>query len=842
MKTSITLFSLILVLPLIVSAQFKPHDSYSPYEMHGVQVSTPGNENVFTFQKSLFRDESRFEFDSLNVSYQGSWALGQGISISCNGPGNIVFVGAGAGVIVLDVSTPSSPVELGEIHTRGLVDAIYFDEITNRLYLCAYFSGFEIWDVSNFSAPVRLGRGSTEGLPRGGIFASGNYVYVVTVANGVQVFDVSNPSSPINTGNCPLSTTNFAWNSAKSGNYIFVAIGNGGLKVVDVSNPANPHIVGNSNYLATGVWVANGYAYIVAYNFGMRILNISNLSNITQTGYKSLTGYPYRITVVNNYAYIANATTDMSGGINVVDISTPASPQLISTYTGYAEYVTGNGQMVAFTGGGLPCSILDISNPINPVLANAYPLPSSTIDVAVSGNYAYSASNGFRVFDISDKTHPVQVGYDSNDGGLIELAGDKAVYIRQSMTANNPVMIMDISNPATPTKVGEYMAPVMTYDLAVKDHYAFVACWWDGFRVIDFQDPANPVLVAHKLGWFNGAVPGDDYCYAQALDVEGNYAYIIDYNPFEAEDTRGLYIFDISDPTNPIRISRYKELLSDGNDIDVVGDFAYIADKNGGMEVIDVTIKQNPQSLGYISLPDSPSNIKVSENHAFIADYINGGVQVVNVTDPNNLTIDGYYTRSGCFALGVRVNSNNIYLADGPAGFQIYQTNLISGSNFSLSGTITYPNTAHTPLAGITLNLKNAGGTVIASTTSNASGNYSFTNLTNGAYTLEPSVSKAWGGVSAADALLYKKHIANIAPLVGIFLASGDVNASGSLTASDVLLIKKRIAFITNSFAVGDWLFNNIPVTINGGNATLDFNGLCFGDANGSYNPPAKGN
>ncbi|MCK9423427.1 MAG: T9SS type A sorting domain-containing protein [Bacteroidales bacterium] len=89
--------------------------------------------------------------------------------------------------------------------------------------------------------------------------------------------------------------------------------------------------------------------------------------------------------------------------------------------------------------------------------------------------------------------------------------------------------------------------------------------------------------------------------------------------------------------------------------------------------------------------------------------------------------------------------------------------------------------------------------------------------------------------------LLYKKHIANITFLSGIFLASGDVNASGVLTAADVLLIKKRIAFVTNSFVVGDWLFNNNPVEINGANVTQNFNGLCFGDANGSYIPSSKG-
>jgi len=157
---------------------------------------------------------------------------------------------------------------------------------------------------------------------------------------------------------------------------------------------------------------------------------------------------------------------------------------------------------------------------------------------------------------------------------------------------------------------------------------------------------------------------------------------------------------------------------------------------------------------------------------------------------------------------------------------------------FTLGGTIKYPNAAQSPLAGIVVNLKNSSGTIIATTTTNASGGYTFGNLSNGNYTLEASTAKAWGGVTASDVLLFRKHIANISFLEGIFLASGDVNGTGSLTAADVLLVKKRIASITNSFSVGDWLFNNSPITINGSDVILDFYGLCYGDANASNPNP----
>ncbi|MCK9421398.1 MAG: T9SS type A sorting domain-containing protein [Bacteroidales bacterium] len=162
-------------------------------------------------------------------------------------------------------------------------------------------------------------------------------------------------------------------------------------------------------------------------------------------------------------------------------------------------------------------------------------------------------------------------------------------------------------------------------------------------------------------------------------------------------------------------------------------------------------------------------------------------------------------------------------------------------TSYSLSGTITYPGSAPTPLAGITVTLKNGSGTIVGTTTTNASGSYSFNSLINGNYTLEPTATKPWGGVTALDVLLYRKHIANISLLTGIFLASGDVNGSGGLTAADVLLVKKRIGNIINSFTVGDWLFNNLPVTISSGNVTQNFNGLCYGDANASYIPASKG-
>jgi len=158
----------------------------------------------------------------------------------------------------------------------------------------------------------------------------------------------------------------------------------------------------------------------------------------------------------------------------------------------------------------------------------------------------------------------------------------------------------------------------------------------------------------------------------------------------------------------------------------------------------------------------------------------------------------------------------------------------------TVSGNLTYVNTANTAMSNVTINLKNASGATVGTTTTNATGAYSFTAVPAGNYTFEVATTKAWGGVSASDILLYRKHIANVTFLTGIYLLSGDVNASGSLTASDVLLIKKRIAALITSFQTGDWLFNNVPFTVGSTSVTQNINGIVYGDANGSYAPAAK--
>jgi len=610
--------------------------------------------------------------DSLNMRFVGNWGQGSSYSVLAAENENILFLGAGASVKIMDVSDLQNPVQLSVLNARALVDAMYYDAENHLLCLAAYFNGIEIWDVSDFENPYRVGQASTNGLPRGGIFKKGNYVFAVTVVDGIQVFDVSSLPivSLVATGNIPGSQ--LSWNSAMWDNHIFVANGSGGCKVVDITDPLNPQYVKTIPGNCTGIDVLDDRAYVVSYQNTLTIHDVSDLQNISQLGQTTSSGYLNRIKVIGDYAYVASQTTNPGGGMKVFDVSDPTMPTELGTLEDYARHICGNTNFVATAGGGAGCDIFDITDLAAPLLASQQALPWDCWGLGVSGEYAYTGSNGFRIIDANNPSNPWQCGYDETNGQLARVSGNIAVYCPESAGGSNPVSFFDISDKTNPQLLGQKVCPAMTYSIDLSGNLAYIACWWDGVRVIDFSDPANPTFVAHMHGWVNGAVPGEEFCYAQAVEVQGNYCYILDYGPFEDDDTKGIYIFDVSDIANPVLINRYKNYQGEGDDFAVMGDYAYIADKLGGMGITSISDPSVPINLGYCNLPDAPTGIAVQGQHAYISDYINGGIQVVDVSDPASPFVSAFYKQSGCFAMQVALSGSLVYIADGPAGIGIY--------------------------------------------------------------------------------------------------------------------------------------------------------------------------
>ena len=141
--------------------------------------------------------------------------------------------------------------------------------------------------------------------------------------------------------------------------------------------------------------------------------------------------------------------------------------------------------------------------------------------------------------------------------------------------------------------------------------------------------------------------------------VVGNYAYIADHDG-------GLCIVDISDPSNPV----IEGVVAAGETVYGVAvrdNYAYVTAIEGFF-IFDISKPSNPIKIGEnrsISLAD---NIVVSGNYAFLA--CSSGLQVVDTSNPSNPTKVGEYTRTGSIC-DVFVLGNYAYVIDFHNGLYI---------------------------------------------------------------------------------------------------------------------------------------------------------------------------
>jgi hypothetical protein len=230
-----------------------------------------------------------------------------------------------------------------------------------------------------------------------------------------------------------------------------------------------------------------------------------------------------------------------------------------------------------------------------------------------------------------------------------------------------------------------------------------------------------------------------------------------------------------------------------------------------GQTGVEYSVEPIPYATGYVwTIPSGTTIVSGANTHTITVDF-------------SNTAVPGSFTVYGTNSLGNGTVSSP------------YDVTI--DSCVMVSGTASYPNIDNTPLDDLTIKLKNTNKNVVGTTTTNTDGFYLFPKVPSGNYSLNVSTTKTWDGVTASDILLFHRYIVNTYNLSGIFLASGDIDLSNDLTASDVLLMKKRIAHVSNSFPSGDWLFNNQLLTVDNTNITHNFNGIVYGDANGSYIP-----
>ncbi|RKX25245.1 MAG: hypothetical protein DRP47_10090 [Candidatus Zixiibacteriota bacterium] len=295
-----------------------------------------------------------------------------------------------------------------------------------------------------------------------------------------------------------------------------------------------------------------------------------------------------------------------------------------------------------------------LQTPGDPVLIGSLTDDDSTLlnkaySICIVGKYAYVAAfdeDGIEILDISDPTNPTHVGSFADDipGGTIALDGAYSIcvsgkYAYVAAKNDDGVAILDISDPTDPTHAGSIFDDGTTeldgaYSICVVGKYAYVAAY-NGIEILDISDPTSPTHVGKLSDAILLGLRG-----AKSIYVSGQYAYVA------AFEDDAVTILDISDPSDPFKVGALRnssettdELALEGaNSIYVSGKYAYITAYNDcGVEILDISDPENPTHVsavfdnGIMNL-QYPNSIQVRGKYAYITGY--EGVEILDISDP----------------------------------------------------------------------------------------------------------------------------------------------------------------------------------------------------------------
>jgi hypothetical protein len=315
---------------------------------------------------------------------------------------------------------------------------------------------------------------------------------------------------------------------------------------------------------ARDVFVQDDIAYIANGEDGLRILDVSDLSNPSEIGSFDLK-MAVSVIVVEGVAYVVGEgqienNRLVSDQVIIIDVSDPTVPKLLGEVTPEAGffhrnlsnlavsedvvYLTTSNQLIA----------IDTSNPSIPVELGAFSFFSNVASPGVffQDGIAYMQANNFHVVDFRDLAEPEEIGgFNAEMGSSVEVV-DQVAYI---VGWDTGLTILDVSEPARPIKLGQFLEFIGNYDLLPR-----------------------------------GAASRQTF---MAVSVSGDVAYMsfrfgIDQGTYIQSIESGILAIDISDSTEPVLLEKFAE-FEQVSSLFAVDDAVFVTDRTRGLFILSMS-------------------------------------------------------------------------------------------------------------------------------------------------------------------------------------------------------------------------------------------------------------
>lgn len=375
-----------------------------------------------------------------------------------------------------------------------------------------------------------------------------------------------------------------------------------------------------------GMIVVGDYAYTADYHGGIiQIVDIRDLSAPEIVNEYQIPGSVGDLRVEGSLLYTSSA-----GTFWVFDISTPGSLEIVGdcgvpTY-GYVSYI--DTYHAFLTTGSDSIVVVNIADPEAPYFERLIYCEGTAWGLEGLGRYiaVYILDHGLSILDLA--TH-----------GTDEVAFVDGIPRPHDIDLHNGVLfinhddgvvLVDVEDPLAPTIISEIHNPrADMWNMAVSDDW--VVCGAEeGLFVYDIKNLSYPEYLTMAAA--------RQY---QACEIVGNHVLTIN-----SYDHSSFAIVDLSTPALPIQGSTPLQVAT--RTFSINGHWAYVVDREVGLEILDVSDVAHPVSLGLLS--DTDYSGPAAELNGYLYLHRSNGheVRIIDVRDPASpVDVGGFESTHG---------------------------------------------------------------------------------------------------------------------------------------------------------------------------------------------------
>lgn len=599
----------------------------------------------FTILFSLIFPKSMPQFNVLGQEREwpepiGSWPnpalLGEVVCLK-EVNGNLVALVNAGGLTVFKIGFDGG---FSVIDTLPIGQSDSFSIRDDFAYYGDVWEGFVIVDISNPENLRLVGKCQIDYPFHEGIGLVNHFVYVSSCESGLTVIDIENPEKPT-VLRC-LSLPGCAVNISIKGIFGYVALMDGGLGVVDLSTPDSPVEIANVPNIGhvNDLVIHGDYAYLASGENGLQIVDIKDPRK-PQVISKNQ-GAPFSLCIAIRYPLVYLGGGD---GVTIYDVNNPFAP-IVKSKTLRLKAVRSlhvtNERIYLATNNGEVLHVYNLETPYNPVLVGKYFTWVDIRDIAIFKKtcYLYGPSSVVHIIDIQEPSLPSLL--ESVDVGTPPrkiVGNDKYGFL---WIGDNSVSVFKIEGGRF-RKICEktFVAPLL--DILVSEDFLIAV---NRYGIVDFlkirEGESLEVVKSLQIDQGIGAVgyhEGNLYFSSQGYfnvigipdfggeadcakrPIDGMAEFILFFNKYAIAtvgERECLEIFDISNPGNPIWVSRYFPSYKP-NGVAALDSKFLVVSTDFGEEVIDLVDPRMPSRALFNLNSVSLANVATHDGYIYSA-------------------------------------------------------------------------------------------------------------------------------------------------------------------------------------------------------------------------------